>query len=579
MSTTPIADHALLSDRHSGALVTTSGSVDWLAFPRFDSPAVLGRLLGDEAGHWQMSPVGRWTSSRRYLDRTLVLETTFSTTAGTLVLTDAMALGQDNGGHRLGSDVPHLLVRKLACTLGEVEVEVDYQPRPEYGLIVPLLTNVAGGVTARGGAEWLVLTADGLSIDGPRAHGRRTLRAGEQVYLALHRSTLEETPARVWSQADLAEVLTRTVEAWRSWSALAPGYDGPWADLVHHSGLVLQGLSFQPSGAIVAAATTSLPEATGGERNWDYRYRLGPRLELHHGGAVGRRVPGRGRRLLRLHDHRGRLVVGPGRRVADHVRRRRRARPVRARAGPPGLAGATAARSGSATVRGTSSRSTCTANCSARPPARRPAHRARRRHQALPGRRVPTRPPRTGGRRTRASGRCAAIRSTSSTPRSCAGWRSTALWRWPIASTPATGSTGGRRRGTRSARRCSGTAGASRPARSPSTSAATALDAVQPDDADRRLPAGRRPADARDDRRDRRSGSPTTAGWSTATGRRAASTGSPARRAPSSSAPSGLPRRSPSQGSSTRARAVFERAIAFVNDVGLLAEEVDAVYR
>jgi GH15 family glucan-1,4-alpha-glucosidase len=98
------------------------------------------------------------------------------------------------------------------------------------------------------------------------------LRAGEEVYLAAHRSTLEETPARVWSQPDLAEVLTRSVEAWRSWSAIHQAYDGPWADLVHHSGIVLQGLSFQPSGAIVAAATTSLPERAGGGRNWDYRY-------------------------------------------------------------------------------------------------------------------------------------------------------------------------------------------------------------------------------------------------------------------------------------------------------------------
>jgi GH15 family glucan-1,4-alpha-glucosidase len=272
MSTTPIADHALLSDRHSCALVTTSGSIDWLACPRFDSPSVLGRLLGDDAGYWQVSPVGPSTSSRRYLDRTLVLETTFTTAAGTLVLTDAMAMGLDNGGHRLGRDVPHLLVRRLACIDGAVEVEVDYQPRPEYGLIVPLLHNVDGGVTARGGAEWLVLTTDGLSIDGGRAYGRRTLRAGDEVHFAMHRSTLKETPASVWSQADLAVVLNRTVEAWRSWSAIHQTYDGPWADLVHHSGIVLQGLSYQPSGAIVAAATTSLPESTGGERNWDYRY-------------------------------------------------------------------------------------------------------------------------------------------------------------------------------------------------------------------------------------------------------------------------------------------------------------------
>ena len=105
-----------------------------------------------------------------------------------------------------------------------------------------------------------------------RAHGRATLRAGEAMHFALHRSTLEEVPARVWSQDELAAQIDNTVDAWRSWSALHQSYDGPWADLVHHSGRVLQGLSFQPSGAIVAAATTSLPEGIGGERNWDYRY-------------------------------------------------------------------------------------------------------------------------------------------------------------------------------------------------------------------------------------------------------------------------------------------------------------------
>jgi GH15 family glucan-1,4-alpha-glucosidase len=273
MSTTPIADHALLSDRHSSALVTSSGSVDWLSFPRFDSPSVLGRLLGADAGHWQVRPAGEWTSSRRYLDRTLVLETTFTTPSGSLVLTDALALGPDNGGHRLGTDVPHLLVRRMQCTSGEVEVEVDYRPRPEYGLVVPLLSPVDGGVTARGGAEWLVLTTPvALPVDGGRARGRTTLRAGDVVHLALHRSTLDEQPAHVWSQTDLAAALDATVEAWRSWSALHQSYDGPWADLVHHSGRVLQGLSYQPSGAIVAAATTSLPEGVGGERNWDYRY-------------------------------------------------------------------------------------------------------------------------------------------------------------------------------------------------------------------------------------------------------------------------------------------------------------------
>jgi GH15 family glucan-1,4-alpha-glucosidase len=273
MSSTPIAEHAMLSDRHSTALVTLDGSVDWLCFPRFDSPSVFGRLLGRDAGHWQVQPVGDWTSSRRYVERSLVLETTFTTSAGTLLVTDALAMGPDNGGHRLGKGAPHLLVRCLRCTSGEVQVAVDYQPRPEYGLVAPLLSTVDGGVTARGGAEWLVLTTPvDLQVDGSAARGTTVLRAGDSVHLALHRSTLDQTPAHVWMQDDLASSLSDTVDAWHSWSDMHQAYDGPWADLVQHSGRVLQGLSYQPSGAIVAAATTSLPEGIGGERNWDYRY-------------------------------------------------------------------------------------------------------------------------------------------------------------------------------------------------------------------------------------------------------------------------------------------------------------------
>ena len=125
MSHTPIADHALLSDRHSAALVNTAGSVEWLSFPRFDSASVFGRLLGAEAGHWQIQPAGKSRSTRRYLDRTLVLETTFTTDTGTVVLTDLLAMGPDNGGHRLGRDVPHLLVRRATCTDGQVELDVS----------------------------------------------------------------------------------------------------------------------------------------------------------------------------------------------------------------------------------------------------------------------------------------------------------------------------------------------------------------------------------------------------------------------------------------------------------------------
>ena len=274
MSTTPIADLALLSDCHSAALVNRDGCVEWLCFPRFDSPAVFARLLDDDAGHWTVRPTGAdHEVSRRYLDRTMVLETTFRTPTGVVILTDALAMGAHNTGHQLGAGAPHLLLRQLRCTEGEAEVEVSYTPRPEFGHVVPRLACVDGGVTARGGAEWLVLTCPfELDIDRGGARGRTRVRAGETLRFALHRSTLQDSPARVWSQGELGERLAGTIDAWQSWADQHQQYDGPWDHLVKHSGRVLQALTYQPSGAIVAAATTSLPEAVGTGRTWDYRY-------------------------------------------------------------------------------------------------------------------------------------------------------------------------------------------------------------------------------------------------------------------------------------------------------------------
>jgi GH15 family glucan-1,4-alpha-glucosidase len=273
MSSVPIAAHALLSNCHSAALITADGSVDWLCFPRFDSPSIFARLLDEEAGHWSIRPTGAFQTSRRYLDRTLVLETTFTTPTGTLLLTDALVVGPGNRGHSLGKGAPRLLSRSVTCTRGIVEVECSYAPRPEYGLLRPLMSPVQGGVTARGGAEWLVLsTPVSLRIAESIATGTFAVREGEAVRFALHRTTLEEQPARVWDEAELADRVSDTITAWRSWSDLHQTYQGPWRELVLHSGRVLQGLTFQPSGAIIAAATTSLPESVGGERNWDYRY-------------------------------------------------------------------------------------------------------------------------------------------------------------------------------------------------------------------------------------------------------------------------------------------------------------------
>jgi len=130
MSTTPIADYALLSDRHSAALVSRDGSIDWLCFPRFDSPSIFGRLLGDQAGHWSLRATGATQVTRRYLDRTMVLETTFRTPTGTVAITDALALGDGNRGHQLGQDAPHLLLRRATCVEGDVDLERSFRGAP-----------------------------------------------------------------------------------------------------------------------------------------------------------------------------------------------------------------------------------------------------------------------------------------------------------------------------------------------------------------------------------------------------------------------------------------------------------------
>jgi GH15 family glucan-1,4-alpha-glucosidase len=151
---------------------------------------------------------------------------------------------------------------------------VEYVPRPEYGLVHPLFDAVDGGVTAFGGADVLVLSSPmTLNVDQSSVSGQLQLRRGETAGFALHHSKRAETDkATVWSQSDIGARLEDTVSAWESWSELHQAYVGPWQDLVHHSGRVLQALSFAPTGAICAAATTSLPEAVGGARNWDYRY-------------------------------------------------------------------------------------------------------------------------------------------------------------------------------------------------------------------------------------------------------------------------------------------------------------------
>ena len=273
MDSLPIGEYALLSDCRSAALVSRDGSVDWLCFPRFDGPSVFCRLLDPAGGHFAIRPAGEFQVSRRYVDQTLVLETTFTTADGTAVLTDALAVGRNERGHHLGAQSPGTLLRSLVCTRGEIQAEVSYAPRPEYGLIQPVLVPVPGGLAARGGANRLFLsTSVSFGVDDATATARVRLAAGQAAVFALGHGDMAGPPLAPWTAGEITSRLDDTLEGWRSWSAIHQSYEGPWRELVHHSGRVLQAMTFAPTGAIVAAPTTSLPETVGGERNWDYRY-------------------------------------------------------------------------------------------------------------------------------------------------------------------------------------------------------------------------------------------------------------------------------------------------------------------
>jgi GH15 family glucan-1,4-alpha-glucosidase len=206
-----IADYALLSDCRSAALVSRGGSVDWLCFPRFDGRSVFARLLDEDAGHFAIRPASQARASRRYLDQTMVLETTFRTSTGTAVLVDAMAIGHGDRGHQLGAGSPGALLRRLDCTEGQVALEVTYAPRPEYGLIHPLLSQVDGGLRSRGGADVLALsTPVPMELDGSTATARITLRAGQTAAFALNHAQRWEPPPPLWDQDEIAARLDGT---------------------------------------------------------------------------------------------------------------------------------------------------------------------------------------------------------------------------------------------------------------------------------------------------------------------------------------------------------------------------------
>jgi alpha,alpha-trehalase len=269
----PIANYGLLADCNSAALVGTDGSIDWLCLPRFDSDAIFARLLDPDAGHWSIRPTLSYTATRRYLPGTLAIETVFTTEMGQVRLTDAMAFAEGQRRHDLGYDAPHELLRSVEGVSGEVEMRLELAPRPQYGLIMPLVRLEDGGARTFGAGRLSIRSAVSLELEGSTMHAVFTVGAGQRLGFCVRWAPPEsQTAPEPTAAEDVAARIADTAEGWRSWEAEHDIYEGPHRDLVQMSSRVLKGLSYRPTGAIVAAPTTSLPETVGGERNWDYRF-------------------------------------------------------------------------------------------------------------------------------------------------------------------------------------------------------------------------------------------------------------------------------------------------------------------
>jgi GH15 family glucan-1,4-alpha-glucosidase len=274
----PIRDYALIGDAHTAALVSTDGSIDWMCWPRFDSPAVLCRLLDARKGGWfQIRPAGSYEVARSYSGPTAVLETTFDADGGRFRLTDFMPVERLTESHR-GEDIAsrHGVLRLLEGLSGGVEVEISFRPTFDYARARAEVTLREGGAVARSGGETLVLSCPGrLTVDDAgTVRGRFRVSEGERVWVTL----FYDGEAADAADADAAlpppdceRELERTLKYWSEWWSDCR-YEGAYRDLVRRSALTLKLLTYEPTGALVAAPTSSLPEEVGGIRNWDYRY-------------------------------------------------------------------------------------------------------------------------------------------------------------------------------------------------------------------------------------------------------------------------------------------------------------------
>jgi GH15 family glucan-1,4-alpha-glucosidase len=269
-----ISDYAAIGDCRSAALVSCDGSIDWLCLPRFDSPSVFAALLDRRrGGHFLVGPAGAAHATRRYIGATNVLETTFRADAGVLRLTDVMSVADEQTkGQELWPD--HEILRRVECLEGEVEVEVTYEPRLEYGCrTLTIEAHPHDTFIAQAGSVVLLLRSPvplAIAPDRASATGRRLLRAGDRIVVAW--SFTHGWPAVMPADGTHADThIDGSIAWWESWARQFT-YDWEFRDAVLRSALTLKLLTYAPSGAMVAAPTTSMPEAIGGVRNWDYRY-------------------------------------------------------------------------------------------------------------------------------------------------------------------------------------------------------------------------------------------------------------------------------------------------------------------
>jgi len=279
---TPIAHYAFLSDCHTGALVAPDGAIDWLCVPRFDAPSVFGTLLDRQSGFFRLGPFGiNVPSSRRYVPGTNTLETTWQVPGGWVVVQDTLTMGPRKIKDTVtphtrppaDEDAEHMLVRTVECIDGKVEIDLVCEPAFDYGRTPAEWTLVDDELhvaDATGAGVTIRLRTDmALGIEGGRVRARHLLSAGERAYCALSWAEELATPEDIedaWARVDA------TTRFWRSWLSRARLPDHRWRYAIQRSALAIKGLTYMPTGATVAALTTSLPETPGGERNWDYRY-------------------------------------------------------------------------------------------------------------------------------------------------------------------------------------------------------------------------------------------------------------------------------------------------------------------